>query len=198
MNSSSKYMGVYYDQQSNKWEAIFTLNGNSTHLGLFDKEEYAALAHDYVTKQFLKENGKLNFPERPGWDDYFMNICEAVKLRSPDYHKVGGVLVSVKDKRIISTGYNSFAAGLDDNVDWSNREKIYEKVIHAEMNVLLYSQSKFEDTVLYITTSPCKDCLKLLSASNIKKIIYKHKYRDIENVEKLAKELNIELIEYKF
>lgn len=195
-NCTSKYIGVCWIKKSLKWSASIYVNGKRLHLGEFDREQDAALARDYATKKYFKECGKLNFPERPGWDEYFMNIAEAVKLRSSDYHKVGGVLVSLKNKRIISTGYNSFATGLDDNVDWSNREKIYEKVIHAEMNVLLYSQSKFEDAVMYITTSPCKDCLKLMSASNIKKIIYKHEYREIENVQKLAKELGIELIEY--
>ncbi len=192
----SQYIGVYWDTVKNKWYATININGNKKYLGEYKREQDAALAFDYASKKY-GTNNQLNFPKRPNWDEYFMNIAEAVKLRSNDYYKVGGVLVSLKDKRIISTGYNSFASGVDDNVDWSQREKIYEKVIHAEMNVLLYSQSKFEDTVLYITTSPCKNCLKLLSACNIKKIIYKHDYRDIEQVHRLSKELNIELIQFK-
>lgn len=64
------------------------------------------------------------------------------------------------------------------------------------MNVLLYSNSNFEDSILYTTLSPCSNCLKMLSAAKIKKIIYKNKYKDFENVEKLAIFFNIELIEY--
>ena len=64
------------------------------------------------------------------------------------------------------------------------------------MNVLLYSNSNFEDSILYTTLSPCSSCLKMLSAAKIKKIIYKNKYKDIENVQKLAIFFNIELIEY--
>ena len=126
-----------------------------------------------------------------------MNLAEAVKMRSPDHYKVGGVLVSIKNNRIISTGYNSIASNLNDNIDWSQRDFINDIVIHAEMNILLYCESKFEDSILYITTSPCVSCLKMLSASKIKKIIYKHEYKDIDKVKKLAEFLQIELIEYE-
>lgn len=195
--TSSKYIGVHYHKTTNKWAATIEIDGNSKFLGIFDREQDAALARDYATKNYFKEVGPLNFPERPGWDEYFMNICEAVKLRSPDHYKVGSVLVSIKNNRIISTGYNSIASSLNDNIDWSQRDFISDVVIHAEMNVLLYCESKFEDSILYTTTSPCTNCLKMLSASKIKKIIYKHEYKDIDKVKKLAEFLQIELIEYK-
>jgi len=136
--------------------------------------------------------------ERPSWDDYFMNIAEVIKTRSPDTKtKVGSVLVSKNDNRIISTGYNGLPKNMDDkSIDWNNREDIRNKIIHAEANTLLYAQSKFEDAVLYCTLSPCKDCLKLLSAAKIKKIIYKDQYRDIEMVKDLCKYFNIELQQY--
>ena len=197
-NSSSKYLGVYWNKSSKNWRADIRVNGAKKNLGTFERESDAALARDYATKKYYKEYGRLNFPERPVWCEYMMNIAEAVKLRSPDFYKVGGVLVSIKDNRIISTGYNSIASNLDDdNIDWSQRDFINDVVIHAEMNVLLYSRSNFEDSILYITTSPCVSCLKMLSATNIKKIIYKHEYKDIDKVKKLAIFLNIELIEYE-
>ena len=125
-------------------------------------------------------------------------MCEAVKLRSQDYYKVGSVLVSVKNNRIISTGYNSIAPNLnDDDINWSQRNLISDIVIHAEMNVLLYCESKFEESILYTTSSPCVSCLKMLSASKIKKIIYKHEYKDIDKVKKLSKFFKIELVEYQ-
>jgi len=195
-NSSSKYIGVYWNKQKQKWHSKIQVDGQTIHLGYFDRESDGALARDYATKKYYKNFGKLNFPEPLCWDEYFMNLAEAVKMRSPDYTKVGAVLVSMKNNRIISTGYNSVAAGLNDDIDWSNRTFINDTVIHAEMNVLLYSQSNFEETILYTTTSPCKDCLKLLSAAKIKKIIYKHEYRDIKQVKKLALFFGVELNEY--
>lgn len=196
-NSSSKYIGVYWDKSKKKWGSRIKINKELTHLGYFDRESDAALARDYASKKHYKDLGPLNFPERPGWDEYMMNLAEAVKMRSPDHYKVGGVLVSMKNNRIISTGYNSIASNLNDDIDWSQRDFINDVVIHAEMNILLYCESKFEDSVLYITTSPCVSCLKMLSASKIKKIIYKHEYKDIDKVKKLAKFLQIELIEYE-
>jgi dCMP deaminase len=133
--------------------------------------------------------------ERISWDEYFMNIANVVKTRSLDPKtQVGAVLVSLKDNRIISTGYNSVCAGLNDTlIDWKNRDYIHTIIIHAEMNVILYAQSKFEDAILYSTLSPCKDCIKLLSATKIRKIIYNDEYKDIDNVKELCEFFKIEL-----
>lgn len=135
---------------------------------------------------------------RPDWDTYFMKIADVVKLRSLDpKRQVGSVLVSLKNNRIISTGYNSLASGLDDNsINWEDRELVKNIVIHSEMNVLLYAKSLFEDSILYTTTSPCVNCLKHLSASKIKKVIYKEEYKDIEKVKDLCKFFNISITKY--
>lgn len=133
---------------------------------------------------------------RVSWNDYFMNICEVIKTRSLDPKtQVGAVLVSLKDKRIISTGYNSIPSGLDDfSIDWSDREYVHTIINHAEMNVLLYANNRFEDSVLYTTMSPCCSCMKLLSSAKIKKVIYKNKYKDIKKAEELALYFGIEMI----
>lgn len=196
----SKYHDVFYDDLNKKWFSEIIIENKTIHLGIFDREQDAALARDYAIKKHYAQFDEmpiLNFVKRPGWDEYFMNICEAVKLRSQDYYKVGSVLVSMKNNRIISTGYNSIASNLNDDINWSQRDFISDVVIHSEMNVLLYSESKFEDSILYTTTSPCANCLKMLSASKIKKIIYKNEYKDIDKVKELAKFLKIELIQYK-
>lgn len=68
------------------------------------------------------------------WNEYFMNIAHVVKTRSKDPKmQVGAVLVSLKDHRIISTGYNSVKSGLNDSeIDWSDRDKIKDIVIRKE------------------------------------------------------------------
>lgn len=131
------------------------------------------------------------------WNDYFMNIAQVVKTKSKDTKvKVGAVLVSLKDHRIISTGYNGLPAGCNDDIDWKDREHVRSVIIHAEMNCLLYAQSKFDSSILYCTMSPCKDCIKILAASKIKKIIYCDEYRDIPEVKKICKIFDIEIIQY--
>jgi dCMP deaminase len=134
---------------------------------------------------------------KPDWNTYFMDIADVVKSRSPDKTKVGAVLVSVKDNRIISTGYNSVCANMNDkNIDWSDREFIKSICIHAETNAILYCQSKFEDAILYCTLSPCKDCVKLLSATKIRKVVFKEMYKDFDASKKLCDFFGIELIKF--
>jgi dCMP deaminase len=132
--------------------------------------------------------------ERISFNDYFMKIAHQVKLRSPDLTKVGAIIVSLKNNTITSTGYNGTPRGCNDNIDWNNRELVHSLVIHAEMNAILYAQSRFEDSVMYITLSPCSQCIKLIAAANIKKIYYNTEYKDISKVKTLCEYFNIELI----
>lgn len=135
---------------------------------------------------------------RPSWVEYYLNLAECVKTRSRDFTKVGAVLVSLKDNRIISTGYNNFKSGMDDHtIDWTDRKFVGDHVIHAEMNVLLYAKSNFEDSILYSTMSPCKDCVKMLSAANVKQIVFKEKYKDFDISSKLMDYFGIKYLEYK-
>lgn len=133
------------------------------------------------------------------WNSYFMNICQAVKLRSKDPKKqVGAVLV--KNNRILSTGYNGLKSGVNDNIDWKDRELVHNLVLHAEMNCLLYNTEKNYDNednmVLYCTLSPCINCVKLIASSHINKIIYTDEYKDIETVKQICNFYNIQLIKH--
>lgn len=60
---SSKYIGVTYAKDRNKWRAFITVNGEKKHLGQYVNEIDAAKARDVATKIYFKEYGKLNFPE---------------------------------------------------------------------------------------------------------------------------------------
>lgn len=131
------------------------------------------------------------------WNEYFMNIAKMVALKSKDIKRqVGAILVSQNDNRILSTGYNGLPSNIDDNIDWHNRNLVHSIIIHAEMNCILYASSKFENSILYSTLSPCKDCIKIIAAAKIKKIIYLDEYKDINISKELCKIFNIELISY--
>ena len=135
LDSSSEYIGVHYDQTTKKWISQIKIDDIKKYLGSFDNELDAAIISDVAIKKYYKEYGKLNFEKRLSWNMYMMNIAEAIKLRSPDFNKVGAVLVSMVDNRIISTGYNSLRSGINDEIiDWTNRQLINDSVIHAEMN----------------------------------------------------------------
>jgi len=137
---------------------------------------------------------------RPSKNKYFMNLAVAVAQRSPDPKtQVGAVLVDQSD-RVVGTGFNGPPVGYPDSqLDWDNREEgLYHRIVHAEMNAILYSGSRYDERAkLYVTMSPCKDCIKLIAASGIKTIIYKDMYKDILTVSALAREFGITLQKFE-
>ncbi len=96
---------------------------------------------------------------------------------------------------IISDGYNGTPAGFE-NVceDENNKTKPY--VLHAEANAITKvakSNNSSEEATLYITSSPCMECAKLIIQSGIKRVVYSDNYRTEEGVE-LLKRAGIEIV----
>lgn len=91
--------------------------------------------------------------------------------------KVGAIVV--KDKMIISDGYNGTPEGFENVCEDSNQiTKPY--VLHAEANAitkLARSSNNSEGATLYVTASPCIECSKLIIQSGIKRVVYGEKYR---------------------
>ena len=107
--------------------------------------------------------------------------------------KVGALVV--KDKMIISDGYNGTPSGFE-NVceDDNNVTKPY--VLHAEANAitkLARSSNNSDGSTLYVTAAPCIECSKLIIQSGIKRVVYGEKYRLEEGLDLLRK-ANIEVI----
>ena len=104
-----------------------------------------------------------------------------------------GALV-VKDKMIISDGYNGTPSGFE-NVceDEHNVTKPY--VLHAEANAitkLARSSNNSDGSTLYVTASPCLECSKLIIQSGIRRVVYGEEYRLSDGIELLSR-ANIEL-----
>ncbi len=101
--------------------------------------------------------------------------------------KVGALLV--KDKMIISDGYNGTPAGFENNCeDDTNTSKPY--VLHAEANAITKiacSNNSSQGATLYVTASPCMECAKLIIQSGIRRVVYAEKYRIIDGLELLEK-----------
>jgi len=107
--------------------------------------------------------------------------------------QVGAILV--KDKMIISDGYNGTPSGFE-NVceDEQNVTKPY--VLHAEANAITKvarSNNSSDGATLYVTSSPCIECAKLIIQAGIRRVVYADSYRLSDGVE-LLKKANIELI----
>lgn len=131
------------------------------------------------------------------WDDYFMSIAYLNSSRSPCGRlHVGCILV--KDKRIISTGYNGF---LPDSPHTSIVEDKHEQAtVHAECNNISDCAKRgvsVTGATAYITHFPCINCFKILVASGIKHIKYAEDYHNDKNVYSLAKVSGTLLEQYK-
>jgi dCMP deaminase len=134
---------------------------------------------------------------RTSWEDYFMNIAKQVAARSTcDRKNVGSVIV--RNKTILSTGYNGSVRGMPhcDEIGHIMENGHCVATIHAEANALLQAARNgvcIEDSEIYITSSPCWSCFKMMVNAGIKKIYYGEFYRD-ERIFETARKLGIDLI----
>ncbi|HNT71495.1 MAG: cytidine/deoxycytidylate deaminase family protein [Methanothrix sp.] len=128
--------------------------------------------------------------ERPSLDEYFMEIARVVASRSTCLrHQVGAVLV--REKRILSTGYNGAPTGLPhcleagcrrENVESGFRHELC-RAVHAEQNAIIQAAIHGVSTsgaTLYCTHQPCILCAKIIINSQIKRVVYGNPYPDDE------------------
>ena len=108
--------------------------------------------------------------------------------------KVGAIIV--KDKMIISDGYNGTPSGFENCCeDEDNVTKWY--VLHAEANAILKLASSTQSAkgaTLYLTLSPCKECSKLILQSGIKRLVYIDQYSDTEGL-KFLENAQVEVLQ---
>ena len=124
---------------------------------------------------------------RYSWKKMFVEIAKVVAQRSADPHtQVGAVLV--KNNCVIGVGYNGEPKGFHFDFDWNSPEK-YPYVIHAEMNAISNANRTGVDcngADIYLTLSPCHDCIKLLIQHGIKNVYYLKEYKDIDLTKKIV------------
>ena len=146
---------------------------------------------------------------RPSWETYFMNITNLVAQRSTCLRRaVGAVLV--KDKRILSTGYNGAPANLKHCLEVGclreqrgiESGKMHElcRGIHAEQNAIIqaaYHGVSVKGAVVYCTNQPCSICARMIINAGIVKIYYQSGYADPLATELLA-EAKIDLVQIEY
>lgn len=107
--------------------------------------------------------------------------------------QVGCLLV--KDKMIISDGYNGTPTGFENDCETEdNRSKAY--VLHAEANAITkvaMSSNSSDGSTLYVTDSPCIECAKLIIQAGIKRVVYSRAYRLTDGID-LLKRANIDVV----
>ena len=121
---------------------------------------------------------------RPDIDEYFLGLAHLVSSRSTYVRrKVGAVAVS-KENYIISTGYNGVPAGAPHCTDkpclgskFGSGDKLDVcESIHAEVNAIAHCHNPQEITTIYLTTSPCMSCMKLIVSTGCRRVIVSEVY----------------------
>ncbi len=142
--------------------------------------------------------------ERPGWDEYFMEIAEVTKKRSTCKRRHVGAVI-VKDNRILATGYNGVPSGIEHcgkrgclreelGVPSGERHELC-RGIHAEQNAIVqaaYLGVSIDDSTLYCTNQPCILCAKMLINAGVKRIVIKEGYPDVY-AEQMLQEAGIKM-----
>ncbi len=138
---------------------------------------------------------------RPSWDEYFMQIANDVATRATcDRKHVGAVIV--RNKAILSTGYNGAPRGLShcDDVGHEMWEGHCIRTVHAEANAVAQAArhgTALEGATIYTTASPCYDCFKLIINAGIVRVVYgefySSRYGASAQVLKLAKKAKVDM-----
>lgn len=146
---------------------------------------------------------------RPSWDEYFMNIAKVVALRSNCMkRKVAAIIV--KDRRVVSTGYNGTPRGARNcneggcprcNTMAESGTALEECLCcHGEENAITqaaYHGTSLKGATLYTTFSPCLLCTKMIINSGIQEVVYNLEYPLNERAQSLLKECGVLLRRYR-
>jgi dCMP deaminase len=145
--------------------------------------------------------------ERPSWDSYFMDIAKLVATRATCPRRQVGALI-VRDKQIVSTGYNGAPRGLPHcppggpENDWPlgcMRAGHCIRSLHAEQNALLQAAKigvACEGATMYVTDQPCNSCAKMIINAGIERVIYEGDYPDEFSLE-LFRQAGMEVFIFK-
>jgi dCMP deaminase len=122
---------------------------------------------------------------RPSWDEYFMQIAFTVAERSTcNRAQVGAVLV--RDRRILTTGYNGAPSGLPhcEEIGHLIIDGHCVRTLHAEQNAIIQGALhgiSIAGATAYVTHQPCLTCAKMLINSGIQRVVYAGNYPDLNS-----------------
>jgi len=123
---------------------------------------------------------------RPQWHEVWMKIAWNISERSYDPRlKVGAIIVSDDNTRLLSLGYNgNYRGGPNES---ESTEPGQSGMIHAEVNALIKCDYNFNrKKIMYLTHSPCVACSKLIVNADISQVIFDNEYRDIAGLQILT------------
>lgn len=161
-----------------------------------------------VNKVIEKLEMAQNRPyERPSWDDYFMEIVNAIAKRATcDRGRSGSVIA--KDKQVLTTGYVGSPVGFPhcDEVGHQYKKMVHEdgsisqhcvRTVHAEQNAICQAAKRgvsIEGATLYAKMTPCRTCAMLIINSGIVRVYCERKYHAGVESEEMFRKARIELV----
>ncbi len=133
---------------------------------------------------------------RASWDEYFMKIAREVSTRSTCDRKAVGAVI-VRDRMILSTGYNGSIRGLPhcDEIGHMMENDHCVATIHAEANAIIQAARNgvnISGATVYVTASPCWACFKMIANAGITRICFGEFYRD-PRIFEVSQKLGIKL-----
>ena len=153
----------------------------------------------------MEKQHKVFKTKRPSWDEYFLDISRLVAKRSTCLRRQVGAVI-VKDKRMLTTGYNGAPSGLEHcektgcmreqmKIPSGERHELC-RALHAEMNAILQAAQygiSLAGSMIYCTNQPCIICAKMIINAGINRIVVLENYPD-ELAKSMLKEAGIEMI----
>lgn len=141
------------------------------------------------------ENKLTPYGDRqPDFDKKYLEMAHIWAQNSYCVRRKVGALI-VKDKMIISDGYNGTPSGFE-NVCEDENGKTKQYVLHAEANAITKvakSNNSSNGATLYVTSAPCIECAKLIIQAGIKRVVYSDDYRVTDGIE-LLERAKIEIV----
>ncbi len=125
-------------------------------------------------------------PERPSWDAYFIEVAKVVASRSTCARAQVGCVI-VRDRRILTTGYNGSPAGLPHCTEVGHFlvDGHCIRTLHAEHNAVIQAALHGISTLeaeLYVTHQPCYNCAKMIINAGIEKVVHGGVYVDQDSL----------------
>ncbi len=148
--------------------------------------------------------------KRPSWDEYFMEVCEAISKRASCDRGRSGCVIA-KDRQILATGYVGAPPGLPhcDEVGHQIKRVIHEdghesehcvRTVHAEQNAICQAARRgisLAGGTLYCRMTPCRTCAMLILSCGIERVVCERKYHAGTESELMFEQAGVSL-EYKY
>lgn len=150
----------------------------------------------------MSESGYL----RPSWDEYFMEVCQAIAKRATCDRGRSGCVIA-RDNQILASGYVGAPAGLPhcDEVGHQFKQMVHEngqttqhcvRTVHAEQNAICQAARRgiaIEGATLYCRMTPCRACAMMIINCGITRVVCERKYHDGAESEKMFAQAGIAL-----